>query len=507
MERAEETAQRKPENRKLRSVAPTTQRGASNRSIYERVRVLADGTTQQVGANRSAAQTRYAVIVTWRGKQYRRYAPTLAAARDVRDKLEERLGKGLEPSSSPILFAAYADSWIETYEGKNGDLRAETKLEYRGEIELAKQFFDRRTLVSITADDAKAYLKHVRETRGRPKRDKDGNVISRQPAKASTMRNAIAPLRAMFFSAMASVRTTQTESNPFSRLGIADKHAEAKATDKAAVEALEDDAQPKAKVFTHAQLGRVLSELRSPAGEDFRRSARMPWPANYWALLGEFLAQTGLRISEAVALQWRDVTFDDGHPFIRVNRRLYRSPDKTGRRVATVSAPKSRYSRRKVPLSPGMAAKLQELRTSRPAAKASDPVFCSQIGGYLSPTNIYNRHFNPAFKRARVDWAGFHTFRHTYASLLFREAHRSNGTNASVLAASRLLGHHSPAFTLKIYLHLLEEDELDDASFLDEITSGSSNGSTRNPEGGRSGRRQRPPKKQPSSRDKRGSRS
>ncbi len=49
-------------------------------------------------------------------------------------------------------------------------------------------------------------------------------------------------------------------------------------------------------------------------------------------------------------------------------------------------------------------------------------------------------------------WAGFHTFRHTIASI-----HLSKGTN--LLQLSRALGHHSPAFTLTRYTHLLPGDE------------------------------------------------
>jgi integrase len=48
--------------------------------------------------------------------------------------------------------------------------------------------------------------------------------------------------------------------------------------------------------------------------------------------------------------------------------------------------------------------------------------------------------------------AGFHTFRHTFASL-----HLRRGTN--LLQLSRALGHHSPAFTLSRYTHLLPGDE------------------------------------------------
>jgi len=45
-----------------------------------------------------------------------------------------------------------------------------------------------------------------------------------------------------------------------------------------------------------------------------------------------------------------------------------------------------------------------------------------------------------------------HTFRHTFASI-----HLSQGTN--LLQLSRALGHHSAAFTLSRYTHLLPGDE------------------------------------------------
>jgi integrase len=55
-------------------------------------------------------------------------------------------------------------------------------------------------------------------------------------------------------------------------------------------------------------------------------------------------------------------------------------------------------------------------------------------------------------EEVNAPWAGFHTFRHTFASL-----HLSRGTN--LLRLSRALGHHSSAFTLSRYTHLLPGDE------------------------------------------------
>jgi integrase len=57
----------------------------------------------------------------------------------------------------------------------------------------------------------------------------------------------------------------------------------------------------------------------------------------------------------------------------------------------------------------------------------------------------------PAREAADLPWVGFHAFRHTCASILFAE-----GRNA--VQVQRWLGHHSAAFTLATYVHLLDGD-------------------------------------------------
>ena len=57
----------------------------------------------------------------------------------------------------------------------------------------------------------------------------------------------------------------------------------------------------------------------------------------------------------------------------------------------------------------------------------------------------------PAAREAGLEWVGFHTFRHTAATALFRQ-----GWNAKQVQLA--LGHHSPAFTLETYVHLLPDD-------------------------------------------------
>jgi len=115
---------------------------------------------------------------------------------------------------------------------------------------------------------------------------------------------------------------------------------------------------------------------------------------------------------------------------------------------------KSRSARRDIPLSPAMAKRLWAL-----SARSRDdaPMFPSATGTPLHPSNLRNRVLAPAVKRAGLEWAGFHTLRHTCASLLF-------DAGRNVKQVQQWLGHATPSFTLDTYVHLLDES-LGDAGF------------------------------------------
>jgi integrase len=59
-------------------------------------------------------------------------------------------------------------------------------------------------------------------------------------------------------------------------------------------------------------------------------------------------------------------------------------------------------------------------------------------------------------------WAAFHSLRHTYASIQLARG-------VSLLQLSRALGHHSAAFTLTRYTHLLPGDEVPALDLRDEL--------------------------------------
>lgn len=57
----------------------------------------------------------------------------------------------------------------------------------------------------------------------------------------------------------------------------------------------------------------------------------------------------------------------------------------------------------------------------------------------------------PAAERAGLTGVGFHTLRHSCASMLIE-------SGLSPLRLQRWMGHHSPTFTLETYGHLIDGD-------------------------------------------------
>lgn len=97
-------------------------------------------------------------------------------------------------------------------------------------------------------------------------------------------------------------------------------------------------------------------------------------------------------------------------------------------------------------------ARLRVHLAAQPDQDSTALAFPNESGSALDPNNLRRRVLKPLMEEVDAPWAGFHTFRHTFASL-----HLSQGTN--LLQLSRALGHHSPAFKLTRYTHLLSGDE------------------------------------------------
>jgi integrase len=344
------------------------------------------------------------------GKQVKRFAKTLAEARVKKAELGADVARSEFRRTSRVSFAEYAASWIATYDGRTvRGIRAGTIRSYRRDLGLdedgnptgdgAVAFFGRTPLAAITAADVKRYA---------------AECVAQGLAR-NTVRLRIAPVKALLATA---AEEDLIRANPAAglRLGRTVAAAPVKET----------------HALSEEEIVRVLAEV----------------PERH-RLLFELLAQTGLRISEALALTKADIDF--GRRRLRVERRLADGEFDT---------PKTRYGVRRVPLSPGLA---RQLWTRLAKLDDNVLVFASGTGNPLDRSKLYAV-VRAAGKRAGIEWpVGLHTFRHSCASIMFRRGIPKE-------AIRRFLGHHSWDFTAGTYLHL-EDDDLPDGAVVGDLTA------------------------------------
>jgi integrase len=148
-------------------------------------------------------------------------------------------------------------------------------------------------------------------------------------------------------------------------------------------------------------------------------------------------AATGLRRSELLGLKWGDINFEQLE--IALNRGVVRQ---------VVGGLKTEASRKPVSMEPSLAELLHDWK-SRSAYKGQDDwVFASPVmhgTQPLWPENVLRRYVRPAAARAGITKRiGFHTFRHSLATLM-----KANGED--VKTVQEILRHANSRITLDIY--------------------------------------------------------
>jgi integrase len=328
------------------------------------------------------------------GRQRKRSATTLAEARVLKASLAADVARGDYRDVSGVCFDDYAREWCRTYQGRTGrGIRETTVEEYRRDLELdVIPFFGRTRLAEIQPRHIKSLAQKIADRGVAP----------------ATVRTVMAPVRALFATA---AEEGLIRSNPCAGIRLAGRRP------------VGEEPVETRRALTEEELARVIAETPEE-----------------WRLFIRFLAQTGVRIGEGIALRWGDIDF--GTRRVKVRRRIYKGQ---------VDIPKSRYGVRDIPISTTLAQELWRWRAASANPADEAPLFPSRTGTHLNGENLLGRFLKPAVIRAGVPWAGFHTLRHTCASMLFRA-----GWNAKQVQI--VLGHHSPAFTLATYVHLIPED-------------------------------------------------
>lgn len=349
------------------------------------------------------------------GRQRFGSAATLAEAKAAKAAKATDLARGEFAALSRVTVTDHARTWAASYGGRTKrGISPDTLRDYRKALGLDADgnltgsgflaYAGRLRMTEVTPADVKAYAAKLA-----------GRGLSR-----NTVRIALAPVKAMFADA---VEDTTIRWNPAAvRVNVG--------------AVAEDEDGDEVKALTREQLDGLFDELPEE-----------------WLPFFELLAEYGLRVSEAIELRGKDVDVADGDVIgglLRVRRRFYRG------RVA----PPKAGSKRDLRLEASRARALRDLATEPEAL-----VFTSEMGARISSSNLMRRVLKPAAVRAGIGewvetpkgkrastWVGFHTFRHTCATLKILEE------GWALEQVQVFLGHASYQTTARFYAHLRSTD-------------------------------------------------
>ena len=169
-------------------------------------------------------------------------------------------------------------------------------------------------------------------------------------------------------------------------------------------------------VLTPEQCSQVLGRVRQP----------------YWTMALVALC-TGLRISEILSLKWED--FDFTKLRVRVVRSVVRG---------VVDRVKTECSEDELPLDPTFAAELLEWKKQCPPSADGWAFPSPHTGRPYTPGIIQQKVIRKAGDEVGIPNLGWHSFRHTYRSLL-------DASGAPVGVQQKLMRHAQVSTTMNIY--------------------------------------------------------
>lgn len=321
--------------------------------------------------------------------------PTRRAAEAALREVLAQVDRGTWREVTRIGFAEFAERWLETYAAPN--VKPSTLAGYRGAVRnhLAPYFGD-APLTAITREAIERFLADKLAAVHPLGHRRAGQRVW----SAKTVHNAFVPLREMLEHA---VEWGYLVVNPAARVRPVKRET------------------PEREVLSAEELGAVLAVAEEP-----------------WRLIFRVAGLTGLRRGELLGLRWADLELDRARLHVRQTFGRY-----------GFGSPKSKASRRVVPLTPGLVAELRRHKLAAPPNE-HDLVFASGAGTPLDPDNL-GRAWERVLRKAGLRRVPFHSLRHTAVSLLI--AHE--GLNPKQLQA--MIGHASIQLTYDTYGHLMPD--------------------------------------------------
>jgi len=206
-------------------------------------------------------------------------------------------------------------------------------------------------------------------------------------------------------------------------------------------------------ILTEDQIKKTLATLKQ--GKDYQK---------YVLIL--LLVSTGLRIGEALALEWSDIDFDNA--VISVNKTVQRI-----KKEIIVKPPKTETSIRKVTIDDHLVATLKRHKARQSERRlllankwkgTTNKVFTGPIGGLTVPSTVEGWwiKFRP---NVGLDNVRLHDLRHTHATHLLASG------QVDIKTISARLGHKNASMTLNTYSHVLPAKERGAASVMAHLWS------------------------------------
>jgi integrase len=261
------------------------------------------------------------------GRQKWESARTLDEARLARSARLTDIARGEFDPRSRLTLHEYAREWVERYQGRGRrGFREGTRDDYRRQLDqYVLRYFPARTrLTDVSPSKVAGFVGWLCDGREQAKAAhalavRRAAEAGKEPPKPlpdeatrelsdATVRGIMAPLRACLGTA---VREGLIRANPARDIDLPHRAA------------IADDDED-ARALSREQLAVFLAVV----------------PARHRVMF-ELLAATGLRISEAIGLEWRHLHLDGSTPHVKVRQAIVK-----GR----LGAPKSRPGRRDVPI-------------------------------------------------------------------------------------------------------------------------------------------------------------
>jgi integrase len=335
------------------SVSPTRARTGS---VTKRVRK--DGTTV------------YGVRYWVRGEADPRWElqPAGTSLRAAKARLQHLSGaaqRGEVAMRRGVLFETYADRWVGEQEAlvRAGSLKAATFCDYKGAADNhLKPFFEGLRLDELTRADCRSFVSHK---------------VEQGKLKPKSINNLLVALGLILKQAGEDGCTVNSPEAGIRRVKVP-KH--------------------EAEWYETAEAEKLLRAT----------------PKEWRALIG-LAVYAGLRQGEILALKWGDVDWTHNRVHVRRNLQRVHKLRLVDADAPRFAAPKTDAGRRSVPVRPVLRALLEEHKRAWQPNEL-DLVFASEAGSPVDATNLVNRVYLPAVKRAGLRRIRFHDLRHTFVT-------------------------------------------------------------------------------------------